>query len=499
VGKNLDNIIDHAKKKSALGHASSMLNWDSSVNMPKGGAVVRNETLSQLSVMQHQMRVLKEIPHWIEGARQELPLENFSDEKRLWWKKNLKLMEKSYKQSTLFTDEFVQRESQCALDCEVKWRTLRAENNWHDFAPYLEKVVAITRESAQIRAKAFNLSPYNALLDQFEQDLREEDFIGIFNELKQKLPDMIQIVVAKQKSRKMPSLEGNYPILKQKELGLELMKMVGFDFDHGRLDVSLHPFCGGVSRDIRMTTRYNEKDFSDSLMGVLHETGHAKYEQNLPTEWGNFPIGNAPGMIVHESQSLFMEMQIARSAEFVQLIAPIIKKHLDFPLGMQELQTAYKKVEPGFIRVDADELTYPMHVILRYELEKAMIMGDLQVKDLPGAWNEKMQNYLGISTLGNDRNGCMQDIHWPSGGFGYFPCYTLGAIMAAQLKVGLERAVPQMNKQILAGDFTQVDQWLDTNIWSRGSFYNYQELLTHATGKKLGLDDYFTHLKTRYF
>jgi carboxypeptidase Taq len=498
MGKWLDKFIDHNKKSAALGHASSMLNWDSSVNMPNGGAVARNESLSQLSVMMHQMKTAKELPELIAGARLEIPSENFSEDKKSWWNKNLDLTEKSYKVATLYSDDFVARESQAGLDSEVQWRTLRAQNNWHDFAPYLEKVVEIVKEGAQIKADAFKQTPYNALLDQYERDLKEEDFAPIFSELKEKLPDLIQTVIEKQKSQNIPNLDGNYPTDKQKALGLELMKLIQFDFDHGRLDVSLHPFCGGVSSDVRMTTRYDEKDFSGSLMGVLHETGHGKYEQNLPRAWNAFAIGHAPGMIVHESQSLFMEMQIARSTEFIKLIYPIIKKHLNTTFSIEDLQKNYKKVEAGFIRVDADELTYPMHVILRYELEKAMISGDLIVRDLPGAWNEKMQKYLGLVTLGNDKNGCMQDIHWPSGGFGYFPCYTLGAVMAAQLKAGVLKAVPKMREQILEGNFTQVDGWLDTHVWSRGGFNNYQELLEQATGSKLQLNDYFAHLKARY-
>lgn len=278
------------------------------------------------------------------------------------------------------------------------------------------------------------------------------------------------------------------------------MRLIGFDFDAGRLDVSSHPFCGGVPEDVRITTRYNEDDFMESLMGVIHETGHALYEQNLPQNYLSQPVGRARSMGIHESQSLFFEMQIGRSPEFIKLIRPLIVKHFgdDPAFEVDNLQKLYNKVKPDFIRVDADELTYPLHVILRFEIEEAIINGKMSPDDIPRVWNEKMSEYLGVDTSNNFKNGCMQDIHWTDGSFGYFPTYTLGAMYAAQYGHFLRRKFPDFNEMIASGDFHQIFGWLRENIWTQGSMYSTEELIIRATGESLNPSYYLEHLRSRY-
>jgi carboxypeptidase Taq len=270
------------------------------------------------------------------------------------------------------------------------------------------------------------------------------------------------------------------------------------------LDESHHPFCGGTSRDVRITTRYNDGEFVSSLMGVLHETGHGLYEQNLPEKWLGQPVGAACGMSVHESQSLFMEMQVCRSAEFVNFAAPSIRKHLgqyvENPesLHADNLVRLLSRVSPGLIRVDADEVTYPAHIILRFEIESELLKGSLKLSDLPEAWNEKMTQLLGLSTAGNDKNGCMQDVHWPSGSFGYFPAYTFGAVIAAQLFAEMKKSLPQVGAQIAQGDFAQMQSWLRDRVWSQGSRLQTLELVKAASGRDLGAQDFHAHLRRRY-
>jgi carboxypeptidase Taq len=282
------------------------------------------------------------------------------------------------------------------------------------------------------------------------------------------------------------------------------MKAVGFSLDKGRLDESHHPFCGGTSQDVRITTRYNEKEFVSSLMGVLHETGHALYEQNLPLEWLGQPVGIAAGMAIHESQSLLMEMQVCRSREFLEFATPLIQKHLGphvknkSSLEPENLSRLLSRVKRSFIRVDADEVTYPAHVILRFEIERDLMENKLKINDLPEAWNEKMQSYLGLSTKGNDKDGCMQDVHWPSGAFGYFPAYTFGAVIAAQLFKTVAEKNPNVRGQITKGDFSILQSWLRTEIWQQGSRFSTMELVKNATGAPLTGAAFRAHLEKRY-
>jgi carboxypeptidase Taq len=280
---------------------------------------------------------------------------------------------------------------------------------------------------------------------------------------------------------------------------------VGFDFSHGRLDVSHHPFCGGVPLDVRITTRYDEADFASSLMAVLHETGHGKYEQNLPAAWVDQPVGRARSMALHESQSLFQEMQVSRGRDFLTFAAPLIREA--FPesatrapeaFSPDNLHRLYTRVRPDFIRVDADEATYPCHVLLRYDLEQQLIAGTLPLPDLPDAWDAGLRALLGLSTGNDHRNGCLQDVHWPAGLFGYFPTYTLGALLAAQLFAAARRALPDLPTQLRTGDLTPLNTWLREAIWSRASLLPTDTLIESATGAPLGTAAFITHLRGRY-
>jgi carboxypeptidase Taq len=280
---------------------------------------------------------------------------------------------------------------------------------------------------------------------------------------------------------------------------------VGFDLDQGRLDVSHHPFCGGVPRDVRITTRYDSNDFTTALMGVLHESGHGKYEQGLPERWLHQPVGAARGMVLHESQSLLLEMQVCRSEHFLHFAAPLIREAFERNVAAQpeaftaeNLSVLYARVRRGYIRVDADEVTYPAHVLLRYDLERRLIDGSLGVMDLPEAWNAKMQSLLGLSTLGNDKDGCLQDVHWPSGAFGYFPLYSLGAMVAAQLFARAQKDNVDLWSDLRAGNFERLNAWLSVHVWQQASSLSTDEILTNATGEPLNPRWFVEHLRQRY-
>ena len=280
-----------------------------------------------------------------------------------------------------------------------------------------------------------------------------------------------------------------------------MMKLLGFDFNHGRLDVSVHPFCGGVPTDVRMTTRYDEVDFTSALMGVIHETGHARYEQGLPKEWAELPAGEARSMGIHESQSLLFEMQLSRSLEFINLLAPTAQALFtreDDPAFTAENITLFNtRVKPAFIRVDADEVTYPAHIILRYEIERDLIEGKIEVADIPSLWNQKMTEYLGVNTEGNYTDGCMQDIHWTDGSFGYFPSYTLGAMYAAQFMATMRKEM-DVEQLISDNNLTPIFTWLEANIWSKASTLTTDELVIQATGESLNPSYFKEHLEARY-
>jgi carboxypeptidase Taq len=278
------------------------------------------------------------------------------------------------------------------------------------------------------------------------------------------------------------------------------MKAVGFDFDRGRLDESTHPFCGGSDNDVRITTRYDESRFTSALLGVLHESGHAMYEQGRPSEWMNQPVGQSRGLGFHESQSLIIEMQAARSREFLTYAAPVLREAFngDGPAwDADNLYRLYTKVERSLIRVDADEATYPAHIILRFRLEQAMIADDLPLADLPGAWADAMKQLVGVVPQ-NDRLGCLQDIHWPGGAWGYFPTYTIGAMTAAQLFEAAKKACPALPECLTKGDFGPLVEWLRANVHSQGCRYEAQELLTRASGRPLDAGIFKAHLRRRY-
>ncbi len=342
-------------------------------------------------------------------------------------------------------------------------------------------------------------------MEQYDPGNRMADIDLIFARLKTELqsilPEALENQKARQRERPLKPLTGPFPVDQQRALGLAAMKQVGFDFTHGRLDQSHHPFCGGVPSDVRMTTRYDDNNFLPGLMAVLHETGHAQYEQGLPRENDHWPHNLARGMGAHESQSLFVEMQLARSPAFWRWAVGLVNSHLDGVFSGWEVEDVLahvNRVEPGLIRVDADEITYPMHVILRYELEQDLIAGKLKTADIPEVWDEKMQQYLGLSTADNMRDGPMQDVHWPAGLFGYFPSYTLGAMMAAQQWAAMEKDLPEAEADLARGDFSAINDWRQQKIWQHGARYSTPELMIRATGEALNPDYFISHLKRRY-
>lgn len=484
----------HGHSLSALEHALSILGVDEATAMASGGGEQRAETMASLSGMLHRQATDPKLAQWIADAKAE----------DLTTEQNIAVaeFERSYINMTCLPADFVERKMRTSMRSEQLWRTARPNGDWEAFRPALEGVVEMVREEAAMRAEVLGLAPYDALMEQFDPGNRTSDITPVFAALKAFLVDFLPKALALQQERhaKRPlkALSGEYPVERQKALGLEMMQAVGFDMNHGSLSVSDHPFCGGVPTDVRLTTRYRTDEFLPALMGILHETGHGLYEQNLPKAWAHWPSGKARGMSLHESQSLFVEKQIGRNPAFWQFALPHLARHLGEDWSIEDLLPHVHLIKRGKIRVDADEVTYPLHVILRYELEQALLSGELEVRDLPEAWDTKMRDYLGISTIDDPKNGPMQDVHWPSGAFGYFPSYTLGAMMAAQQWAAIVADHPGANADIAAGDLGALNTWRRERIWHRASMGSTPEILREATGESLNPAHFIAHLEARY-
>jgi carboxypeptidase Taq len=478
----------------ALQEATAMLQWDSAAVMPAGGAPARAEQLAQLKLDCHEILTDPAMPDLLNGAAAQNDLD-------AWQCANRAEMHRHWVHATAVPAALVEALSKACSACEMRWREARPAGDFAAVLPALTKVLALVREVAAAKAARLGKSPYESLLDEYEPGGSEAAIDALFGDLAGVLPGLIDGALARQAAVPVPlSLAGPFPIEAQRQLGMELMQRLGFDFAHGRLDVSLHPFCGGTPDDVRLTTRYDEADFGRAMMGVLHETGHALYERGLPQPWRRQPVGNARGMSLHESQSLLVEMQACRSREFIEFVAPLLRRAFGGSGKAWEPDNLYRlntRVERSLIRVDADEVTYPAHVILRYRLERALIVGDLALRDLPAAWNDGMRALLGVAP-GSDREGCLQDIHWYDGAWGYFPTYTLGAMTAAQLFDAAKRANPAILPSIARGDFAPLMAWLRQHVHAKGSRYSTAEIITQATGRPLDAKTYERHLQTRY-
>ncbi len=485
------------RRLALLGDASGMLAWDRAAIMPRGGAEVRAEQLTELGLIRHELITDSKLADLLDAA------DSGPDTLDDWQRANLRAMRRKWRHANAVPADLHEASMRAGLACEMAWRDARPANDFASLKPLLETVVRLTREIAEAKATAFGCMPYEALLDQFEPGLHIADVEPVFDDLAGFLPDFIEDVLTHQSAEPAAiPLTGRFPVEQQGRLAETMMRTLGFPFDHGRLDVSHHPFSGGTPDDLRITTRYDEADFTSSLMAVLHETGHALYEHNLPATWRHQPVGEALGMAVHESQSLLIEMQVCRGRPFIDFAAPVMRTAFDQDGGdpawrPDNLHRLYTRVARGLIRVDADEVTYPAHVILRYRIEQALIAGDMAVSDLPTAWSEAMKDLVGVVPR-DDRDGCLQDIHWMDGAFGYFPTYTLGAIMAAQLYDAAKRADIDIEPAIGHGDFKPLYAWLTTNVHGLGSSLTASELLTRATGRALDVEAFKTHLRTRY-
>ncbi|MEE2755004.1 MAG: carboxypeptidase M32 [Myxococcota bacterium] len=486
-------LTSHYLTISHLDNVLGLLHWDMATMMPKGSAKARSAEATTLKSISHGLKTKPNIADWIDAAKNESLGQ--------WERANLREIEREYNQANALPTDLVKAMSDATSACEIAWLKARPDNDFHSLKPYLERVFELVREQAQVLSERSGLDHYDALLDLYEPGYRRVELDSLFSELESFLPDLVGEIIQRQDQLgPIVKPSGPFDIEVQKQIGRDLMDCLGFNFDHGRLDVSAHPFCGGSPDDVRITTRYTADDFMQSIMGVIHETGHALYERGLPDRFRGQPVGRARSMGIHESQSLLMEMQACRSPDFVSYLAPKLRAAFDGNgpgWSTDEMLRSYLEVQRGLIRVDADEATYPLHVILRYRLEKALLSGDLALKDLPTAWNDGMVELVGIRPE-TDTDGCMQDIHWHMGSVGYFPTYTLGALNAAQLFDQAVTEVPTIPGDIGRGDFRGLVEWVREKIHQKGSLLSPNDLMVSATGRPLDPSVFKRHLERRY-
>ena len=489
-------LEERFEKSAHIEHAIQYLEWDQLVGMPTGGAAARAKSMATLKRILHDLIAAPELGDLIakatDGALDDWQSANVTGMKRRW------LRERAV------PADLVAAHSRAASRSEEAWRKAYSRNDWGLVREDLEEVVSLTREKASAIGSALGCDPYDALLDEHEPGLTRAEIDSLFMPLREALPPLIDRAIARQPAFVAP--QGPFPIEKQKALGEALIRAFDFDLERGRFDTSMHPFTTGERNDTRITTRYSTDDFHSAHYATIHEIGHGKYQQNLPAAYAEKgqPVGEYAGVAMHEGMSLIVEKRVGRSDAYLEYLTPILQRTFAGDDGdPSEWQTPnisamVRHVDRTYIRVEADEVTYPLHIILRYELETALIDGSLAVADLPEAWDAKMQEYFGLSTEDDDRLGCLQDIHNYLALFAYFPTYTVGAVIAAQLYDAALKSISDLEDSIRKGDFAPFFGWLGEHIYSRGRSKPTMALIVDATGAALSPQPLLQHLEARY-
>lgn len=473
----------------------ALLEWDQETYMPKEAGEARSDQLQLLAEEIHKRlsssSYKKELSSLIDletGKMQKeysLPIQRAAKE----WRR-------AFLQETKLPASFVRSFAKTTSSALPIWDEAKKTGKFSLFAPHLKKIVALCQKKAELLG--YQEHPYDALLDLYEPGLTVSTVSPLFTNLKSSLTSLLANI---QKKPLTPPLSGYFPKEAQEKLSTYALKCMGFSSDNSRLDLSSHPFCTGIHpQDTRMTSRIDLSCPLSNLYSVLHEGGHGLYHQNLPKEYFGTPLCEAISYGIDESQSRLWETIIGKSLPFCTFIHPTLQELFPEELSSLSIQDLYQKVNrvlPSEIRVESDEVTYSLHIILRYEIEKALIEGNLSVSDVPDVWNQKMQEYLGITPSSHSK-GCLQDVHWAMGGIGYFPSYTLGNLLAAQLFTQIQKTFPSWNERIAKGDFTFLCTWLKESIHCHGKLYTAEEIIQKVTKKPLGTEDYIAYLTQKY-
>ena len=472
----------------------AIASWDRMTFMPAGSGSARAAAQAELAALIQTLQTSEELDGLAARAASE-PL-NADD------RTNLKLMERERLVAAAVPEALNTRRSHAVAAASDAWRQARAANDWALFSGPLSTLVEVVRESAQRLGDALGLSRYDALLDGHDRGLNRAQVEQWFGEIGQWLPGIVASITAQQAAEEVLIPQGPFPQEGQRQACLAAMTALGFDFERGRLDVSAHPFTGGTPDDVRLTTRYTEDECLSALLGVIHEAGHGRYQAGLPGTWRGQPLGEPCSASMHEAQALAFERQLARSPAFVQVLSEILQTYLGPQPAFEPriLHRLMTRVRPGAIRVDADEVTYPAHVILRTEIEIALIEGEIEAGDVPALWDQRMLDLLGVDVRGNPAQGPLQYIHWSMGMFGYFPAYLIGAMAAAQLFQSFTASTGAAALDQSSGTELSraLGEWLEDKVWRHGAAMTTGELIASATGQPLSPTALNDHFQRRY-
>ena len=469
-----------------------ILHWDMSTMMPINSRKNRSDQLAFISKIKHDFLSDPDVTQLIQEVNPDFL--NKDD------KINFKEMKREHLFFSSLPGDLVESLSKASAICEGKWQEARKNNDFSIVEKSLDELIDLIKLESKILSEKLSCSPYEALIQKYEPDLKIVEIKEVFEDLQNFLVPTIEKIIEKQKNEIILNLKNKPSSDLQYDIAKSLIKKIGFDFTRGRLDKSEHPFCGGSTEDVRITTRYSENNPFSSLDGVMHETGHAMYELGLPSEWQYQPVGKSRGMAMHESQSLLIEMQITRSFAFKKYLSNYLKNSFNFngkEWSSSNLYLLGTRVRKNYIRVEADEVTYPLHIILRFNLEQRILNENLLAKQIPEIWNEEFYRLFNLK-IDNDSQGCLQDIHWYAGLFGYFPTYSLGALMAAQFAQTIKKEIPDLNTKIEKGNFNSLISWLKKNIHEKGSFYSTSEVLEQVTNSPLNAKYFKEYITKRY-
>lgn len=486
-----DQLVHLVKEANLVSAVEGLLDWDSETMMPEKGLPARAEELSMIAAIAHEKRTdprIGELLTKLEGKT--------ADEGQA---ATLREVKRGYERATKLPADLIRKIAHVSTMAKDVWGKARADNDFPAFAPILSQLLELKRQVADLIG--YSGERYDALLDEFEPGMTSAEVTRVFSALRKPLAEIVRQLSTSKRQPDESILHRHFPRAAQEKFGRRMAEVVGFDFKAGRLDVSKHPFCSGsFPGDIRLTTRYYEDFFSPSVFGVLHEAGHGMYEQGLPDEHAFTPLGQAISLGIHESQSRMWENMVGRSHEFWEKYYPEAQAAFDSLRGvsLDSFYGAINTVKPSLIRVEADEVTYNLHIILRFELERDMIAGTLAVKDIPEAWRAKCKELLGI-TPPDDREGCLQDIHWSMASYGYFPTYALGNLYAAQFFAAAKKAIPDLPAHIRRGELRPLLDWLRANIHQHGQRYRAGELVQRVTGQALSIEPFLEYIRGKFF
>lgn len=490
-------FLEHHRETELLASCGSVLEWDEQVNMPREGAEYRARQVGLIAGLVHERATDPRVGGWL----QELEGSALAADPQSDSAVNLREARRDYDRATKFTREFVEELSRVCSLAQKAWVEARAKQEFSHFLPWLEKIVALKREEAKTIGYGEGV-PYDALLDTYEPGVTAKHIKEWFDPLRRDLVKLLQAIQGSSRKPRTELMESEFPIEQQRSFSKHAASLIGFDFNAGRLDEAAHPFCSTAGRgDVRLTTRYDRKHFPGAFFGTLHEAGHGIYEQGLPGgEAIGTPLSHAVSLGIHESQSRFWENFIGRGRPFWEYLFP--QAQAVFPsalggVGLEDFLLAINAVAPSYIRVEADEVTYNLHIMLRFELEQKLIAGELQAADVPEAWNSAFARDFGM-TPPNDAMGCLQDIHWSLGGIGYFPTYTLGNMCAAQFFRAISKDLGDLPGLIRQGKFGPIKEWLNEKIHRQGKREQCRKLVERVSGEALNPQSLVVHLREKF-